>query len=632
MLQAIRDSFVGWVAWLVVILISIPFIVMGVTDFGTPVRETPVIEVNGEVVTQSDYQRLYQARRQRMQRQLGTAYRVDVHDKQVQDTVIEVMIEEKLLMALSEENKLHVGDEELASTIRNDVTFQQDGQFDYDLYKSKLGEAGLTLDRYENYLREQLRLNVIPRMVRESSFITPQEAERYSALAGQKRDVDYVIIGQDKIGEEVVIQDEQAEAYYDDHLSEYLRPAQVKFEYIRLNVDTLIERVEISEEEQRRYYDENIDSYVVDEQRQASHILLSLDEGKTLDDAPEVAETLSAIQEKLSAGEKFEDLAEQYSQDPGSASKGGDLGQVLRGVMVPPFEEALFAMQEVGKISEPVQTNFGIHLIRLDGITPKQVKSFDDAKAEVRETLVKQQAEELYYDQVDQLVGISYENPDSLEPVAEALTIEMQSSDWLSEDNKAPGVEGNRDVLAAVFSERLKTQMTNSDPIELAANDIVIVRVNDSRPEFQMPFEEVIEEARDAAKKVAMAEKLQAYADSLLARYQVGEPLQELVDKEKLSLETVDQLTRRNNQLPRDLPKGIFAMSAPENDTPVAALVPLADDSIALVILRKVTAPDEAVDETMVKVLHSRNAVGETDMLLSNIREDAQITIHREQL
>ena len=179
MLQAIRDRFVGWVAWGIVILISVPFIVLGVTDFGAPARETLVAEVNGESIQQQDYQRRYQARRQAMQRQLGANSRADVFDKEIQKNVVETMVEEKLLAILAEENKLHVGDQELSSVIRTDTTFHEQGKFNYELYQSKLGQSGFTPDSYERYLRNELRISTIPRLVRQSSFVTSKEAQRF---------------------------------------------------------------------------------------------------------------------------------------------------------------------------------------------------------------------------------------------------------------------------------------------------------------------------------------------------------------------------------------------------------------------------------------------------------------------
>jgi len=633
MLQSIRDGLVGWVAWGILILISVPFIFMGVTDFGSTATTTVVAEVDDEVISQQDYQRRYQASRQNMQKQLGANYRPDLFDEQIQQSVIKGMIEEKLLAMLGEENNIQVGDKELSSVIRQDPGFQQNNKFDYNFYKSRLGQSGFTPDSYEGYLRIDRKVNAIPRLVRGSHFVTPQEAERYNKLLNQTRDVDYMVVAEEHIAEEVVVQDQQAKAYYDGHMREFIRPAQIKFEYIRLSSSQLVGSVDTTEENMRRYYEENADSFIVDEQRRASHILLSLEDGKSLEESPEVVGKLSEIQEKLKAGEQFEDLAKIYSDDPGSAQQGGDLGQVLRGVMVPPFEEALFALRENGQISDPVRTSFGIHLIRLDGLTAKQVKSFDEVKDELKEGFAQKQAVELYYDQSERMAEISYETPDSLVPVAEALSLEIKSSDWLSANNDAEGIEGNKDVLRAAFSERLQTEMTNSDPIEVGVNDVVIIRVNDSRPESQIPFDDVIDEVRTAARKDVIHQKISEYSSQLLDRLRDGESLQKLAEKEKLSIEAAEGLQRQDNKLPAALSRGIFSMSTPGEGNTETDIIPLDDGKVALVVLRKVVLPDSKDSSVVEKQpLASRDAARDAQMVLAGMREKAKVTIHKDKL
>jgi len=341
---------------------------------------------------------------------------------------------------------------------------------------------------------------------------------------------------------------------------------------------------------------------------------------------------MTEIQEKLKSGEKFEDLARQYSDDPGSAQQGGDLGQVLRGVMVPPFEEALFALKEVGQISEFVRTSFGFHLIRLDETTTRQVKSFDDVKEEITAGYVKKQAVDLFYDQSERMAEISYENPDNLAPVADALGLKVRQSGWVSANNSVPGIEGNQDVLRAVFSERLKTAMTNSDPIETAANEAVIVRVSDARPETEIPFEEVMAQARTATRNTVMKQKITEYASSLLSRQQAGEALQQLADKGKLTVETVDGLSRQDNGLPVELSRGVFGISASKDGKPRTVSIPLDDGQVALVTLRKIILPDTQPEAAVINALKNRDAARDSQMLLTGLRKKAQVVIYKDKL
>ena len=632
MLQAIRDRLVGWVAWGIVILISVPFIVLGVTDFGSPPRENIVAEVNEETITQRDYRRRYDARRQALQRQLGASYRADVMDQLVQQQVINSLVEEKLLQMFVEQHNIQVGDEELAAAIQSDSSFQKNGKFDFPSYRSILGQSGFTPESYEQYLRDDRKISILPRIIESSSFITESRASQYTKLLNQKRDVDYVIVGRDHFPNDLVVSEDEAKAYYDSNPTEFTRPEQVRLEYIRSSASLLAESLESSEDNIRQYYEDHIDRYAVEEQRTASHILLALEEGKTLEDSPKVKQTLQEIQDRLEAGESFEKLAEEFSEDPGSAQQGGSLGQVARGVMVAPFEEALYALTETGQISEPVRTSFGIHLIRLDDLKPRQVKSFEEVKGQLQSEYAMNKAVELFYDQSERMAELSYERPDSLTSVAEVLDIPIHNTGWISRDNDQPGVEGNRDVLRAAFSERLKSEMINSDPIEIGENDAVIIRVLESRPASLLPYEEVAEQARIAAITGAMYNRLKQYAEQLASRLKQGERLSDIAASESLTLKSQEGLQRTNKDISADLSKGIFSMPAPQTETPEVDTISLEDGTMALVVLRGVSVEAKADSKDIKQRLTTIDATREAKMMLADFREQAKVVIHKDKL
>lgn len=632
MLQAIRDRLVGWVAWGIVILISVPFIVLGVTDFGSPPRENIVAEVNEETITQQDYRRRYDARRQALQRQLGASYSADVMDQLVQQQVINSLVEEKLLQMFVEQHNIQVGDEELAAAIQSDSSFQKNGKFDFPSYRSILGQSGFTPESYEQFLRDDRKISILPRIIESSGFVTESRASEYTKLLNQKRDVDYVIIGRDHFPNDLVVSEDEAKAYYDSNPTEFTRPEQVRLEYIRSSASLLAESLESSEDNIRQYYEDHIDRYAVEEQRTASHILLALEEGKTLEDSPKVKQTLQEIQDRLGAGESFEKLAEEFSEDPGSAQQGGSLGQVARGVMVAPFEEALYALTETGQISEPVRTSFGIHLIRLDDLKPRQVKSFEEVKGQLQSEYAMNKAVELFYDQSERMAELSYERPDSLTSVAEVLDIPIHNTDWISRDNDQPGVEGNRDVLRAAFSERLKSEMINSDPIEIGENDAVIIRVLESRPASLLPYEEVAEQARIAAITGAMYNRLKQYAEQLASRLKQGEKLSDIAASESLTLKSQEGLQRTNKDISADLSKGIFSMPAPQTETPEVDTISLEDGTMALVVLRGVSVDAEADSKDIKQRLTTIDATREAKMMLADFREQAKVVIHKDKL
>jgi len=633
MLQSIRDKLVGWVAWAIVIIIGVPFAILGVTDFGSPSRSLSVAEVDDMVVELDDYQQRYQYRRQTMQQQLGANYRPDKFDQVIQKQVLNEMVEEKLLDRLVEESNIYVGNDELSVVIKNDPGFFKDGKFSFDVYKNRIGQLGYTPDAYEASLRKEQRLSAIPRLVRSSSFVTEQEEKRYNRLLMQQRQVDYLVIEPDRFPEDIEITEEDVQAYFDEHRSQFIRPEQIKLEYVRLSASQLSSRIEVTEDAVRQHYESNADLYVVDEQRKASHILVNLTEGKTLDDSPEVSKKISEIQGKLAAGEKFEDLAKDYSDDPGSAQSGGDLGQVLRGVMVPPFEKALFSMQKVGQISEPVVSSFGVHLIRLDGITPRQAKAYEEVRDQVRDSYAEEQAVNLYYDISERLAELTHENPDSLVPVAEGIDLPLETTDWIGRKGQEFGIASNQDVLREAFSEQLKKSRTNSDPVETGVNEVVIFRVADSRPSVQLSLEEARKDVTEAATKAKQKSRLEKYAQQLVGKILAGKSVQDISRNEKLELQKSVVLNRDSKDAPSALVRNLFKMPVPENDKPVIQSISLGGNKLAVVIFSQLIEPEDMQAGTgMNGGLGRRMAAKDAGNFLSEIRQGAKVTIHKDKL
>lgn len=633
MLQSIRDKLVGWVAWAIVLIIGVPFAIMGVTDFGSTARTLAVAEVDDLIVDQQDYQQRLQVRRRDMQQQLGSDYRPDKFERVLQQQVLNEMIEEKLLENLVQENNLRVGDEELSAAIKSDLNFFQDGKFNFEFYRNRISKLGFTPNAYEDFLKQDRMLTAIPRMVRSSSFITDQEAQRYFRLSKQQRKIDYLTVLPSRFSKDIDIAVSELQTYYEQHASQYVRPEQVKLEYIRLSARQLASRVEVTEDAIRQYYAANADRYVVDEQREASHILINVAQEKTLADSPEVSKKIKEIQNKLSAGEKFEDLARKYSDDPGSAQSGGQLGQVLRGVMVPAFEEALFSMQAVGEISAPIQTSFGVHLIRLDSITPRQAKSYEMVKDQLRESYASEQAINLYYDISEQLAVLTYENPDSLVPVSEAIDVALQTTDWIDQKGSDSGVAANLDVLREAFGGRLKNSHINSDPIEIGINDAVVFRVMDSRPAAQLSFEEAKGTLMVAALKEKQARRLAVYADQIADRIRQGESIQSVAENEKLELHASVLLQRHSNKAPAALVRYVFKMPVPTNNSPVIKATSLEGGIQAIVVFNQVADPEASSYAPAVKKeLNQRIAAKDVANLLAKIRQEAKVTIYKDKL
>jgi peptidyl-prolyl cis-trans isomerase D len=253
--------------------------------------------------------------------------------------------------------------------------------------------------------------------------------------------------------------------------------------------------VQISDEQARKFYEANAARFQEPEQRRASHILIKIDaaaDAKARQAAKARAEQILAEVKKSPAS--FGELARKHSQDPASGEKGGDLGSFTRDMMVKPFSDAAFQMQQ-GAISGLVETQFGYHIIRLDGIVPGARIGFEAAKADIQKELKQQEAQRRFVEAAERFSNMVYEQPDSLAPAAKEFGLTVQESSWFDRKS-APAPLASERLLEAVFSEDAQKKRQNIEAVEVAPNTLVSARVIDHRAAGQRPLAEVAGEIR----------------------------------------------------------------------------------------------------------------------------------------
>ena len=635
MLQSIRDRLVGWVAWGVVILISVPFAIVGVADFGGYTPST-VLEVDGVAIEQDEYQRRYQFYSRGLRARVGNNYQAEAFEQEARRQTLDALTDEILIRALTEDNDLRVSDRELRETLYANTDFRRPDSdtFDFDVYRAALAQQGYTPALYEEALREQRLLGMIPRTAGDSGgFVTEREIRRMYALYAHERDIQYILIGADYFPDDIEVAAAEAQAYYDDNPNTFTRPEQIKFEYIRMSAALLAEQVEVTDELLRQYYAENADRYVVEEQRSASHILIALADDKSPQDDPEVQRKLDEIKTKLDASENFAVLAEQYSDDSGSAQAGGDLGQVTRGMMVAPFEDALFAIGEVGEVVGPIRTSFGFHFIRLDGLSARSVKTFEEVRDELAEEYALQQASGAFYDNSERLAELSYENGEaSLSLVADALGAPLHSTDWISRQHDSSGVESHPGLLEQAFQRRY-WRRSGSAPVEVGHQDVVVFRITDHREALLPPFDEVSEQVEATMKAVAADQRLSEFVEQLARDIQAGEAAEDAAQRNELTVETLGPVAKDDPALPPGIADTVFTVPVPQQGGVSAEVAPLPAGDYAIVVLRGIVMPEEGPDrDEIARQLRQRHATATAQSMLAGIREAADVVIHEDRL
>ncbi len=523
MLQTIRDRAQGWIAWAIVALISIPFALWGIQSYLGVGGEPIAAKVNGVEIPARDLDRRVQQAGIELRERLGAAYDPALFEAaQLRSEVLDDMIREVLLLDVTRRLGLRVSDQEIQIQILAEPAFQRDGRFDRESYERLLQLQGLTPVMFEAQLRQQMTGTQLIRAVAASEFATREELAQYQRLAEQKRELAYARFPVADFKTDAPPDEAAITAYYEANPARFQTPEQVKLAYLVLDASALASKAEIPDEELRQSYDADQTRFSQPERRQVRHLLLTVPENADDAAASQVLADITAIRERLVAGESFEELAKTQSKDPGSAAKGGDLGIIDKGVMVPAFEQAAFALP-VGEISEPVRTRFGYHLIEVKEIIPAQIKPFEEVREQLRAELAKQRSDAQFYELGERLSTIIYESPDSLEPAAEELGLTIQQSDWISREG-GEGILSQPKVTAAAFSDEVMTQGSNSDLIEPERDQLqaIVLRVIDHRAASVRPLAEVRDEIQAELSEQSARTAAVAAAESVAAKLRDG--------------------------------------------------------------------------------------------------------------
>ncbi len=578
MLQNIRDNSKGWIAKTIIGLIVL---LMAFTGFEAILTGTSnsqnAAAVNGDEVTLDELGQAVEMQRRQLLQQLGRDFDASLLDERLlRESALKGLIDRKLLLQGAGDADFAFSQAALDQVILQTPEFQVDGRFDAARFDQVIRQMGYGRLQFRQMLEEEMLIGQLRAGLGASSFVTEQEARAFASLERQTRDFASLAIKADPATVELA--DGDVQVYYDEHASEFMSPEQVVLEFVELHKDSFFDQVEVSDEELQPLYQSEIANLA--EQRQAAHILIEGDD--------EAARTqLEALKARIDAGEDFAALAKEFSQDPGSAADGGDLGYAGPGVYDPSFEEALYALQQ-GQVSAPVKSEFGWHLIKLLGVQAPEVPSFDSLKDKLARDYKAQQVEQRFVEATKQLEDAAFEASDLAQP-AQELGLEVKVSEAVGREGGATGVTANRQVLQAAFSPEVLEDGNNSSTIELDPSTVVVVRVKEHKKPEQLPLEQVAESIRGHLLQERAAAAAKAEGEKLLAAVQAGEGSSE-------SWQVQEAATRSQEGVEPKVLQTLFRMPKPAAaGTPTYAGVTLNNGDYVLLRLDGVNVPEQAL-------------------------------------
>jgi peptidyl-prolyl cis-trans isomerase D len=379
MLQTIHDKLKGWVAGVVLGAIGLVFVFWGIN--WTLSAPTYAAKVNGSEISSNEVRQTYQQQLAQIERQ-SNAPLDETMRNEIKRRVLDEYVNSEALVTRADELGYRVSDSELLTEMSHVPAFQVDGKFDQAHALAVLNAQGRSVSEIEGLFRRDAKLRQLDSALNASSFATPTELKEFRALTRQQRELAWVTLSAAKYAAGAIPEDAAVKAYFDAHKAEYMTPETVNLRYVELSLAQLATKVSVDDAQLKAFYEEQKtktpERFAQPEQRRVRHVLLSVNDPK--EDAAVKAKA-AGILKRAQAGEDFSKLAKEFSQDPGSASQGGDLGWSEKKIFVGPFADAAFGMK-VDEIAGPVKTQFGYHILKLDGIKPPAVKNFDESKAE----------------------------------------------------------------------------------------------------------------------------------------------------------------------------------------------------------------------------------------------------------
>jgi len=522
MLEAIRTHSKSWIAKLILVLITIPFALWGIDSyFATGSAGAAVATVGDLEITERDFSQALQNQRDAIQSQGGN---VDIDNKEFRTQVLNQLVDTRLMTLAANQAGIFIPEGQVMGTLSTIPQFQDNGAFSEAKLDAWLRNRAIGRGELLNMIHEEALMRQLQFGYGEGSVVATTAAGLLAKQLAQKREVSEAAFSASSYAATVKVEDAAVEAEYKANPASYTAPEQIRVRYVVLSMAEVADQIQVAEDKVKEYYEANKARYTDPEQRRASHILIKTEPG--MDAAAKAAAKAKAeqlLKDLRQSPGKFADMAIQHSQDPGSGSRGGDLGFFTRDMMVKPFADAVYGMK-VDQISDLVESEFGYHIIRLDGINPGTVQGYAVVKQDIINELKAQEAHRKFAEVADRFSNMVYEQPDSLDPVVRELGLKAQDSGWISKDAAEPGLLRNPRLLDAMFSPDAVEQKHNTEAIDVAPDTLVSARVLEHKPAALRPLAEVSADIRQRLASQAARAKAIEQGKAALASAQSGNP------------------------------------------------------------------------------------------------------------
>ena len=609
MLGAIRNKSKGWVAYLIVGLITVPFALFGIQDYASRSANTAIAKVDGEDIDINIYYQELNTQQRNLQQQLGSAYSQEI-DNTLKQTLLDSLINEKLNENFANSLDIVTLDDEVRSVIEMNQAFIVDGDFSQDRYMQLLRLNSYSPASYELAQSKSLTRDQIKRNLSGSAFMSSTQSKQLNDLASQQRNVSYIALKTDNYEDQVSVSQNQISDYFNENRSSFLEGRKVKVDFVELTLDGMDEPESPTNDDLKNLYDENAELYTNPERRRAQHILV---------ESEELANDLLG---QIKEGADFAELAKANSEDTSSNEEGGDLGFFERELMGTEFDKAAFAMN-IGDISEVIATDYGyFHIIKLTDIDPETMQAFEEVEEQLVSLYIRTSKEKLLFGSLEEFMNLSYE--ESLDMVADQFGLELKTSDYFAQGSS----QYDQKFVASAFSPAVIDEGENSEVMEINSEKFVVLALSDLQPERERDLNEVEDQIESALKRAAAKEVIDNIAENIASALTSGDKqmANQLISENNLEWVSEGWISRAS-ELPFDVTSLSFTLSKPEEGRHTYS-AESANMLTSLVIdLSGVKSPEEDSD-TGISALYLNQENNEMFIsLIKQLRENAEIKV-----
>lgn len=529
MLQAFREH-KRWLMFIAMVLIIPSFVVTGIYSYNRMSQsDNAIVQVGEAKITPEQFDMAKREQLERLRQQMGESFRANILDnEQAREDILRMLMDDSAITQTVAKNHVMVSEAEAVALIKNADALKQDGKFSPELYEQFLRSLGKSDQQFVAQVQRDLEKEVLIAGVSNAYPVPKALVEQMHEILTNERQVRTLTINAADFLNSVNVSDDEVKAYYSAHLSEFLSPEHIKAEYIVLSPENFKDQ-KANPDDIKAYYEQNKNRWSIPEQRRASHILIEFGDDK----AAALKKAEGILAEVKADPSKFAAVAEKESQDPGSASQGGDLSFFGKGVMTKAFEDAVFNAKK-GDIVGPVETEFGYHIIYVTDIQAGSVEPFEAVKPEIEREYAEQMAIRTFSERADEFTNMVYEQSDSLEPTAQKFGLKVETADFVTRNGVTDPELGriiNDRVAEALFGSECLKEKRNSNAIEVQSNTLVAARVVEYYPEKERALDDVKSIIGEKLRAQKAAEKAFEAGKAKLAELQKSKSLDGFSDE-----------------------------------------------------------------------------------------------------